>query len=149
MARPDTFGGCVVTSTGSRLLAALLVFPLVSCGSSDGSVTTASPARYALNELGSFGWGSLADSSRRLTDQELRYGGAVLSAIVGFDVDQKERVLVLDPDYEKIAPSHRWVITNASWPQGTGRVPASSSGQDICRSLGTGILPSPTAGPAE
>ena len=37
MARPDTdtFGGCVVTSTGSRLLAALLVFPLVSCGSSD------------------------------------------------------------------------------------------------------------------
>ena len=102
MARPDTFGGCVVTSTGSRLLAALLVFPLVSCGAGDDPVTTASPARYALNELGSFGWGSLADSSRRLTDQEQRYGGAVLSAIVGFDVDQKERVLVLDPDYEKI-----------------------------------------------
>ncbi|WP_420462744.1 6-bladed beta-propeller [Candidatus Palauibacter sp.] len=102
MARPDTFGGCVVTSTGSRLLAALLVFPLVSCGSSDGSVTTASPARYALNELGSFGWGSLADSSRRLTDQELRYGGAVLSAIVGFDVDHQGRIFVHDADYEKI-----------------------------------------------
>ncbi len=104
MARPDTntFGGCVVTSTGSRLLAALLVFSLVSCGSSDGSVTTASPARYALNELGSFGWGSLADSSRRLTDQELRYGGAVLSAIVGFDVDHQGRIFVHDADYEKI-----------------------------------------------
>ncbi|WP_423928454.1 6-bladed beta-propeller [Candidatus Palauibacter sp.] len=91
-----------MTSTGSRLLAALLVFSLVSCGSSDGSVTTASPARYALNELGSFGWGSLADSSRRLTDQELRYGGAVLSAIVGFDVDHQGRIFVHDADYEKI-----------------------------------------------
>lgn len=102
MAKSDMCGGLVLIRTGPTLLAALLGFPLVSCGSSDASVPSASPARYALKELSSFGWGSLADSSRRLTEQELRYGGAVLSAIVGFDVDQKERVFVLDADYQKI-----------------------------------------------
>lgn len=79
-------------------LAAMLVLSLGSCGSNTNPAHTASPTRYALAELGSFGWGSLADSSRHLTDQELRYGGAVLSAIVGFDVDVQGRVFVLDRD---------------------------------------------------
>lgn len=83
-------------------LAAFLVLSLGSCGSNTNPAHTASPTRYALAELGSFGWGSLADSSRHLTDQELRYGGAVLSAIVGFDVDVQGRVFVLDRDYKKL-----------------------------------------------
>ena len=87
---------------GQTVLAGLLVFPLVSCGSSDGPIPTASSARYALNELGSFGWGSLADSSRHLSDRERRYAGAVLSAIVGYDVDHQERVFVHDREYGKI-----------------------------------------------
>lgn len=97
-----SLGRRIGARTGATCFAALLVLPLASCGSNADSVSTSSPARYALNELGSFGWGSLADSSRHLADRELRYGAAVLSLINGFCVDRHERVFVLDADYEKI-----------------------------------------------
>jgi hypothetical protein len=81
-------------------LASLLVIFLLSC--QEQSVPESDSDQFVLEEVARYGWRSLADSNRSLTDRERHAGGAVLGHPSDVAEGPDGKVYVLDGFYKKV-----------------------------------------------